>query len=147
MALLFCFCGLRILVYYYVHTGCLQCSRFHGCCLYSCPLCICIKMFFFFKYGIWCEYIFDNVWAKKVCSCETLFFTAWTEVLRYSRLLVGESYSQRWWRLLDHTAGRQPGSYWREHDDPVNYKGDITQVNLMLQTHWDVVNWLCNLQL
>lgn len=33
-----------------------------------------------------------------------------------------------------HAAGRHPDSYWREHDDPVNYKGDIIQVNLILQT-------------
>lgn len=47
--------------------------------------------------------------------------------------------------LSDHAAGWRPDSNWREHDDLVNYQGDITQVNLILQTRRDVVTRPCNL--
>lgn len=102
------------------------------------------------KYGMnsWCEYIFDNKWTKEICwnpvpYCLNRGAQIVKTLLQVPGGWIPQSEVVR--TLSDHTAGRQPGSYWREHDDPVNYKGDITQVNLMLQTHRDVVSWLSNL--
>lgn len=133
-----CFCGLGMLVYYYVCIGCLHYSMFYGFCFYLCSAYFCIKMLKkTFKCGV-------DSW------CECMFLIAWTWGARVVKSLLQVSggwilQSEVVRTLSDHAAGRQPGSYWREHDDPVNYKGDITQVNLIVQTHRDVINWLSNL--
>lgn len=92
------------------------------------------------------EYIFDpesSLHVRKLKLCLFRYCLFWgahavKTLLQVSGGWVLQSEVTR--TLSDHTAGRQPGSYWREHDDLVNYKGDITQVNLILQTHRDVVN-------
>lgn len=52
-------------------------------------------------------------------------------------LLLGESLSDLR-TMFGHTL-MADGQQLREHDDPVNNKGDATQVNLILQTRRDVI--------
>jgi len=80
----------------------------------------------------WCDYIFliGLNWGVHIVKTVLQVSGGWT---RQSELVRTPS------------AGRQPGHYWREHDDPVNNKSGITQMNLNVQTLRDVIKRLSNL--
>lgn len=84
---------------------------------------------------LWYASIFHPV-ARQ---CHLAYIITLKTLLKWSRALSqvgGECVSQpvALRPLSDHGAGSRPSGRRREHDDPGNYKGDITDVNLILQT-------------
>ena len=135
MALLLCFCGLRILALINITSIYAVCNA--GC--FMAAACNCFHPIFELK---WLKSL--RYGTTEICPCVKAHSQTVKTLLQISGGWIPQSEVMR--TPSDHTAGRRPGSYWREHDDPVNYKGDITtRERLILQSHWDVVKRLSNL--